>query len=284
MASISASIIQRRMNSAPKAARIRNKTLGLICPMLPSSYHAFRSVARRDTIPSQVRLAPRGKTVIPCQSGVSQPDKSAAPEAITANFPVPARGFGDVNNVKYVDFRGRMGPFYPFYRAIPSPSYSLCAVRRVQISNMTTVHNANQMQPSRFAAFHAAGAHSLIDNARMKFTVEFMRTAGKVVLQLAGQLDETTIPQLEREIAYWQNRGEKTLVLDLKSVELIRKEGVRSILMMGMLLEQAGGNLVLCGLYGSVGRVFRMYGVDGAFETFESIEELENQTLNRVIQ
>ncbi|HEV3196832.1 MAG TPA: STAS domain-containing protein [Bryobacteraceae bacterium] len=118
----------------------------------------------------------------------------------------------------------------------------------------------------------------------MKFTVEFMRTAGKVVLQLAGQLDETTTSQLEREVAYWLNRGEKTLVLDMKSVELVRKEGVRGILTMGTLLEQAGGNLVLCGLYGSVGHVFRMYGVDGVFETFENVEEFENQTRRRVIQ
>jgi stage II sporulation protein AA (anti-sigma F factor antagonist) len=89
---------------------------------------------------------------------------------------------------------------------------------------------------------------------------------------------------LEREVAYWMNRGEKTLVLDLASVELVRKEGVRSILMMGKLLEQAGGELVLCGLYGSVGHVFRMYGVDGVFESFENVEEFENQTRSRVIQ
>jgi anti-sigma B factor antagonist len=149
---------------------------------------------------------------------------------------------------------------------------------------MTTVHEATQMQPSRIAVFHAASAHSLIDNARMKFTVEFMRTAGKVVLQLAGQLDETTTCQLEREVAYWMNRGEKILVLDMESVELARKEGVRSILMMGKLLEQAGGSLVLCGLQGSVGHVFRMYGVDGMFEVFENVEEFENQTRTQVIQ
>ncbi|HLK68981.1 MAG TPA: STAS domain-containing protein [Bryobacteraceae bacterium] len=143
---------------------------------------------------------------------------------------------------------------------------------------MTTVHDATQMQQSRYAAFHAAGAYSFISNVRTKFTVQFMRTAGKVVLQLTGQLDETTISQLEREVAYWLNRGEKTLVLDMESVELIRKEGVRSILMMGKLLAQAGGNLALCGLYGSVGHVFRMYGVDGVFETYENVAEFENQT------
>ncbi len=111
-----------------------------------------------------------------------------------------------------------------------------------------------------------------------------MRTAGKVVLQLAGQLDENTASQLEREVAYWMNRGEKTLVLDMEPVELVRKEGVRSILMMGKLLEQTGGNLVLCGLFGPVAHIFRMYGVDGVFETFENIEEFENQTRNRVTQ
>ena len=147
---------------------------------------------------------------------------------------------------------------------------------------MTTVHEATQMQQSRVAVFHAASAYSLTDNARTKFMVRFIRTAGKGVLQLAGQLDETTTSQLEREVAYWLNRGEKTLVLNMESVELLRKEGVRSILMMGKLLEQAGGNLVLCGLYGSVGHVFRMFGVGGMFETFENVEEFENQTRNRV--
>ncbi|SPF51015.1 hypothetical protein SBA4_4580025 [Candidatus Sulfopaludibacter sp. SbA4] len=134
---------------------------------------------------------------------------------------------------------------------------------------MTTVHSATQMQPNHFAVFHAA--------ARMKFTVEFMRTAGKVVLQPSGQLDETTTSQLEREVACWLNRGEKTLVLDMKSVEVVRKEGLSGILRMGTLLEQAGGSLVLCGLSGSAGYVFRMYGVDGMFETFEDVEEFENQ-------
>jgi anti-anti-sigma regulatory factor len=74
------------------------------------------------------------------------------------------------------------------------------------------------------------------------------------------------------------------VVLDMESVDVVRKEGVRSILMMGKLLEQAGGNLVLCSLYSSIGHVFRMYGVDGVFETFENVEEFENQTRSRVTQ
>ena len=45
MPSISASSIQRR--GATTAPRNSNQTIRLVCPTLPSSYHAFRSVAIR---------------------------------------------------------------------------------------------------------------------------------------------------------------------------------------------------------------------------------------------
>jgi anti-anti-sigma factor len=138
------------------------------------------------------------------------------------------------------------------------------------------------MQSGYLAAFPSAGAHSLIDSTRKKFRVDFMRTAGTVVLQLIGQLDETTTCQLEKEVLYWLNRGEKTLVLDMESVELVRRAGARCILMMGNLLDLAGCKLALSGLYGPVGLFLRMHGVAGMFETFENIEELENQTRSRV--
>src|SRR5262245_27830575 len=111
-----------------------------------------------------------------------------------------------------------------------------------------------------------------------------MRTAGKVVLQLAGQFDEAAIGQFEREFTYWMNRGEKTLVIDFESVELVRKDAVRSVLFAGRQLEQLGGSLVLCGVSGAAGRAFRMYGVDGLFESYENLEEFEDQTRKWVTQ
>src|SRR5262245_539557 len=95
----------------------------------------------------------------------------------------------------------------PFYRAISSPSYCPLLSIPAQISNMTTAHYATQTQMSRFAAFQA-GTRSLMNAPRTKLRIEFMRTAGKVVLQIAGLLDETTIADLEREVTYWMNRGE----------------------------------------------------------------------------
>jgi anti-anti-sigma factor len=133
---------------------------------------------------------------------------------------------------------------------------------------MTSIRNATQTQRCLFPVLET----------RTKFRLEFLRTAGTVVLQLSGQLDEAAASQLESEAQYWLNRGEKTLVLDVESVESIRRAGARSILMIGKLLEVTGGSLVLCGVYGLVRNIFAMYGVDGVFETFENLEEFETRT------
>jgi anti-anti-sigma factor len=126
--------------------------------------------------------------------------------------------------------------------------------------------------------------YSSLPGAGEKFSIEFMRTAGTVVLQLAGRLDESTTLQFEREANYWMDRGERTLVLDMGLVNGIRKEGVRSILKIGQLLAQAGGNLVLCGLSGSIGYAFRTYRADGLFETFEDVEEFESRMRCQILQ
>ena len=60
-------------------------------------------------------------------------------------------------------------------------------------------------------------------------TIEIKRNAEEMILEIAGRLDTTTAPVLDKTIGENMN-GIKNLVLDIKALEYISSAGLRVIL------------------------------------------------------
>ena len=70
-------------------------------------------------------------------------------------------------------------------------------------------------------------------------TIEIKRNAEEIILQIAGRLDTTTAPALDKSILENIN-GIKSLVLDLKELEYISSAGLRVLLSAQKKMQQIG--------------------------------------------
>ena len=70
-------------------------------------------------------------------------------------------------------------------------------------------------------------------------TIEIKRKAEEIVLQVAGRLDTTTAPALDKAIV--ENlTGIKSLILDFKGLEYISSAGLRVLLSAQKKMQQIG--------------------------------------------
>ena len=75
-------------------------------------------------------------------------------------------------------------------------------------------------------------------------TIEMKKTAEEVVLEIAGRLDATTAPALDKTIN--EDMGDvKNLVLDLKGLEYISSAGLRVLLNAQKKMQKVGAMKVM---------------------------------------
>ncbi len=89
-------------------------------------------------------------------------------------------------------------------------------------------------------------------------TIEIKRNADETVIELAGRLDTTTAPALDKTIST-DIEGTKKLVLDLKSLEYISSAGLR-VLLAAQKRMQKLGSMKLRNVCEEVMEVFEMTG------------------------
>ena len=70
-------------------------------------------------------------------------------------------------------------------------------------------------------------------------TIEIKRNAEELVLQIAGRLDTTTAPALDKAIVENIN-GVKSLILDFKELEYISSAGLRVLLSAQKKMQRIG--------------------------------------------
>ena len=75
-------------------------------------------------------------------------------------------------------------------------------------------------------------------------TIEIKRNAEEIVFQIAGRLDTTTAPALDKSILENIN-GMKSLILDLKELEYISSAGLRVLLSAQKKMQQIGAMKVI---------------------------------------
>lgn len=101
-----------------------------------------------------------------------------------------------------------------------------------------------------------------------------LRTLDDVlVLHLAGRLDSTSSPELEKVVNEQLAAGVQRLVFDLSELAYVSSAGLRVILLAGKKLRASKGKLVLVGLRDVVREVFEMSGFLMLFNVAETLDE-----------
>ena len=89
-------------------------------------------------------------------------------------------------------------------------------------------------------------------------TIEIKRNADEIVLEVAGRLDTTTAPALDKTIG--ENiKDTKNLILDFKGLEYISSAGLRVLLSAQKKMQQIGSMKVI-NVCDDVMEVFEMTG------------------------
>ena len=88
------------------------------------------------------------------------------------------------------------------------------------------------------------------------------RADGGMTLSLSGELDLSTVQQLEREVATSVDGSAGLVVLDLRELGFLDSAGLRILLRLQQRVTGAGGDLVLVKGPRRVHRVFELTGAE----------------------
>jgi anti-sigma B factor antagonist len=98
------------------------------------------------------------------------------------------------------------------------------------------------------------------------------RTGAGTVLELHGELDLQTVPQLRLALSEALQRDDGAVVVDLVDVTFIDSTGLASLLNALRRLTRAGRRLLLACADGPVRRMLQLTRLDGTFAVHESAE------------
>lgn len=106
----------------------------------------------------------------------------------------------------------------------------------------------------------------------LPFRVGSTRDAGVFVIEIEGELDMSTAPQLERELAAPLSSPSSGLVIDLSGCEFIDSTGIALLVKAWQRLDGEGG-FALCGVGNQVARVLDVTGLEDAIPSHASRDE-----------
>jgi anti-sigma B factor antagonist len=99
------------------------------------------------------------------------------------------------------------------------------------------------------------------------------KTAGILVLGLAGKLDATTSKLLEDKILGVIDAGETRLVVDLGQLDYVSSSGLRVFLLATKRLTGISGKIALCSLKDHIRQVFDLAGFSSILSIHNSRDE-----------
>jgi anti-anti-sigma factor len=96
------------------------------------------------------------------------------------------------------------------------------------------------------------------------------RAAGDTpVVELSGELDISTSPDLEKELLRIDRQGPPTVVIDLRALIFMDSTGLRTLMAADARTRERGGRLVVVPGPPSVQRVFQIAGLEERLEFME---------------
>ncbi|WP_320044908.1 STAS domain-containing protein [uncultured Desulfobacter sp.] len=97
-----------------------------------------------------------------------------------------------------------------------------------------------------------------------------------LVVSVAGKIDASNSPKVEKEIATYTASVQKVVILDLWGVEYMSSAGLRVVLVFAKNLKAKGQDLIISGLQGHVKDVFELSGLYSIFKIFQTVEDALN--------
>jgi anti-anti-sigma factor len=104
-------------------------------------------------------------------------------------------------------------------------------------------------------------------------SISSSRNQNSLIVTLDGRIDANSAKALEQQCLTWIEDGHQQMVLDLTSVNFISSAGLRAILLIAKKLEQAKGEIKLCGLNNTLKDVFDISGFSKLFVIVPTVAE-----------
>ena len=92
------------------------------------------------------------------------------------------------------------------------------------------------------------------------------------LVHVSGRLDQTSTPELERELLRELDTGKCQLVVDLSEVVYVNSSGLRTLLTAWRKANERDARILLCCLSDRVLEVFSIVGFDKVFEIFDTAD------------
>ena len=106
------------------------------------------------------------------------------------------------------------------------------------------------------------------------FSVEIAERDGGFEAALSGEIDLSTVGELQERLQPSLDEDPKLVVLDLRQVSFLDSSGLRLILRLHKRQEESGGRLVLVRGGRRVERVLEITGVNGELEQVDDPSEI----------
>ncbi len=110
--------------------------------------------------------------------------------------------------------------------------------------------------------------------ARRTLLVQTTTLHGRPVVQVQGEIDLRTSPELRDRLLEAAQEVSGQLLIDLSAVDYIDSSGVGTLVYMKREVEKAGGQLVLIGPPPRVRGIFEVTRLDTFFRIVPSVDEV----------
>ena len=106
------------------------------------------------------------------------------------------------------------------------------------------------------------------------FSVDIAQRDGGIEVALAGEIDLSTVEELQERLETALEEDPRLIVLDLRQVSFLDSSGLRVILRLNKRQEEGGGRLVLVRGGRRVARVLEVTGTDRQLEQVDDPSEI----------
>ena len=110
------------------------------------------------------------------------------------------------------------------------------------------------------------------EEVRMELSMALRAVRGYSVLEVAGEIDVYTAPQLRERLIELVEGGARQVIVDLGRVEFLDSTGLGVLVGALKRLRVVGGELLLVCAQERLLKIFRITGLDRVFALFDSVE------------
>lgn len=106
----------------------------------------------------------------------------------------------------------------------------------------------------------------------MELALTHRSEGGVPVLEVQGEVDVSSAPQLQRELSMLQEAGAQSVIVDLSAVGFLDSTGLGALVAARAVASDAGGTVAIVCTQDRILKLFTITGLDGAFDIHPTIE------------